>query len=338
VLLGPLVLLKGVREVSKLANPSDPVGVSQRAFDKARPQAGRYHDLPAARNIATTLELHWREVLEVAHEPEEKHALLLQVRRFKPRKPWLTDEYIGFVLKLVAVRLGVTTITPSQYRNECRKLLQEDRARWLHGRQLRLPTFDQLEVAAGGWTSAVTLAGLTPYRPAGREPKFGVTPLELLDRFYEVYKCQPSKRGLRLWARANGIRYTQPRGTRTWGKQVAEWKAKRQAQGLPVPGGIPPPGKHPDYTRDVGAALPGDTKTPRWDDVEECIAWIVEFLKAMPGEIPTASRYNDWANEGHENDKGPIPVLGQRALKKHGGWRSLLLRAQERSEQQANDG
>jgi hypothetical protein len=330
MMLEPHLLLAAVREVSKLANPATPAEASQRAFDNARPRSSRFHDLPAARNIAATLKLPWREVLEVAHEPDDRHNHLLSVRTYNARRPWLTHEYIGFVLKFAAQRLELRSVSPSQYRVERERMLRADRAGWLHGRQLRLPNTDQIDAAAGGWDTALALAGLAAraglaQRSNGQPRTPAATPLELLERFYAIHGTQPSAAGLRVFAQANGIPYSQNRARR-WNESVADWKAKRRARGLRVPDGPPPRGEHPDYTRDVGAALPGEQPRSKWD-VEDCIAHVVMYLEQLrPGQRSTARGYTDWV-------KGRNGCPACSTFDQYGGWASVRRLALERLNQ-----
>jgi hypothetical protein len=328
--LEPLILLQGVREVSELAKPASPVDASQRAFDKARAHSRRFKDLPAARNIAAQLDLPWRELLRLAHEPIADHSHHLGRKQQEPAmQEWLTHEYVGFVLKFVARRLNSKTLTPRQYTLEREKVLKADRAGWLHGRQLLLPNEVQIRDAAGSWDKALALAGLAPRPGRGDQwrGKLGVPTVELLELCYQAHGTQASADELKRFARANDIRYLQPHSQdkpQRFSECVADWKVKRKAKGLPVPDGLPPWSERPDYTRDMGISLPGQKREAKWGNVEDCIAYVVRYLEQLPpGKHSTQKDYNAWAAA---QDGAPDTSR----FDQHGSWGSVRSRAQER--------
>jgi len=145
--LDALMLLRGVREVASHADPENPVQVSQRRFDQARPVSQSFASLPRAQRIAERLRMSWRDVLALAHAPERTHAHRLGRAQTEPAHDWLTRDLIAFAVRLVALRLEARSVGPIQYRTERAKLLREDYAAYLHGRQLRLPSEDQIRVA-----------------------------------------------------------------------------------------------------------------------------------------------------------------------------------------------
>lgn len=321
----PLILLQGVREVSALADKWTPLLVSQRAFDLACGLSPEYKDLPAARNIAATLKMSWSAVLQLAHEPASVQNHRLSRKQSSGEQDWLTDDYIGYVLKLVSHRLGVGTLTPSRYRAERTVLLAVDRARWLHGRQLRLPSDDQIVAATGGWDRALALAGLAA-RPGlgdqGHAHGNAVSILELLDRCYAVHGAQPSARELKTFARANGIPYPRDED-RTWLESVSAWKARRRASGVPIPDGLPPRNQRPDYARNVGAARPGERRRNRWS-AEDCVTSVARYLEQLPaGQRSSKRGYDDWADTQDEAPRVSI-------FDAHGGWEAVRRKAQER--------
>jgi sulfite reductase beta subunit-like hemoprotein len=109
-----------------------------------------------------------------------------------------------------------------------------------------------------------------------------------------------------------------------FGEAVAAWKAERRAQGLPVPEKPPPPKARADYSRDVGAALPGERLRHKWRDVEDCVAWMVRYLEDVPAGARSTSRsYRDWTLR---QDGAPAPDT----LIQHGGFERVRRLAQER--------
>lgn len=82
-------------------------------------------------------------------------------------------------------------------------------------------------------------------------------------------------------------------------------------------------GANPDYSQDVGAALPGERRGRKaWDDVDELANWVARDLAELPrGQRPTKRRYDEWAAT---TDGAPWASKFDR----HGGWSTVLARAQ----------
>lgn len=322
----PLLLLQGVRHVSEIALPLDPKRVSQRAFDKARSDSD-FPNLPAARNIVRSLGIGWADVLALAHQPESSHAQGLGRKRPHVIGNYLTTEYAAYALRLVALRLGKHTLSISDYSAERAAMLKHDRASWLHGRQLILPNEREVITIMGSWEKALASAELTaPQAERGRrnrEIERAPTIPDLLERFYSHYRVQATSTDLRVFARANGIPYRDLRGI-SFGQALAEWKDWRTGQGLPVPSAPPPLSERVDYTRDVGAARPGETRRAKLHPLEECIAWMRRYLEGLPASAHSTRRsYRDWARE----HGAPAPALLDR---KYGGFSRVRHLAQER--------
>jgi hypothetical protein len=324
--LDALMLLRGVRAVASHADPENPIQVSQRRFDAARQVSERFTCLPRAHRIAERLRMPWRDVLALAHAPEHAHAHRLGRAQTEPAHDWLTHDLIAFALRLVALRLDVRSVSPVQYRTERAKLLREDRAAYLHGRQLRLPSEDQIRVAMGGvWDAALALADLAPRPPRGDQGrgKYAPTTAEVLDRAYEIYGTELTSKEIWVFVAANGIPYGRERG-RLWAECVSEWKQMRAARGLDVPAGPPPLDQRPDYSRAVGAALPGETRRQDWSEVEDCVQHVVAYLAQLrTGERSTKRGYQEWAREHPD-------APSSSSFDAHGGWERVRALALDR--------
>jgi hypothetical protein len=307
-----------VREIASLADAEAPHQVSQRRFDAARQQSARFAGLPLAKDIARRLRLPWRDVLALAHTPTEQHAHRLGRARTRAEQDWLTDEHIAYVLRTVAGRLEATTLTPGQYRAERARMLAADQTRWLHGRRLRLPTDEQIRLAASDWDRALALARLDR-RPGPGDQGHGRRALgtvELLERCYAVHDTEPSALELRRFARANGIPWT-PDRDRTWLESLAAWKDGRRARALPVPDGPPPRHERPDYAQPIGASLPGEQRRRDWSNVNACLPFVIAYLEQLaPGARSSKLGYADWARTRPD---APHPS----AFDQHGGWGRL---------------
>lgn len=314
-----MLLLRAVREVAEDAGVEDPERITQRAWDAAREGHELWCGAPAARRIAERLGLRWQQVREAAYtdaaQPEVVYSQMTRSREHG----WLTPDYSAFALRLVAGRLSAESLAPHEYAAEREVILTADRKRWRHGRQLRLPTADQVRKVAGTWEQALELAGL---RPSPKVSPFVAPSIsELLDRCYAVHGTQPCCDELRAFARANGIAF--PRLSLKWRELVAEWKASRRERGLPVPEGPPPPHERPDYGADVGAARADERRNTDRSDREECVAWVAKYLRSVePGKRPGVLDCRQWRRRGHD-------APAYESLQQHGGWRAVRREAEK---------
>ena len=308
----PLSLLHGVREVSRLADPQWPGEATQRAFDAARGKSPEHAGLPDARRIAEALGLPWRTITELAQEDEGKHAHLLgQKRRAAHQPDWLTEDHIGFVVGWVASRQGTRSVTAIQYEAERKQILAEVRRRQRRRGQLLLPTADQIARIVG-WEQALYLAELA--RPGRWAKRALATRVEVIERFYEQYGVQPSRIHLMDFARGNGIPMSYELGE-PWSQAVRDWKRAREENGLPVPD-KPPRRRVADYSRDVGAALPGEhwRHGKRRDDPGALVGWVRRYLEDLgPGERSTERGYEAWAMRHPGAPRASVLI-------KRGGW------------------
>jgi hypothetical protein len=321
----PLVLLQRVHEVSLRADPSAPTRVSQRAFDAAR-AGSAFPGLPAARNIARLLGVTWGDALSVAHEPEGVRAHRLSLKQKEAPLGWLHDDYVAFALRAVALRLETRTLSISEYRVERERMLAADRARWLHGRQLRLPGDEQVITHVGSWAAALSLAGLGP-APASKGDQPVVPPLvEIIDRFHAHYGTRPTFLALEAFAAGNGIPLPLKKGP-TLNEALAEWEEGRAAQGLPPAVEPPPVAERPDYRRNVGAARPGERRLLARRSLEDCIDAMRRYLEGLRATARSTQRsYRDWARQ----QPGAPGPPGAATIGRHGGFELVRGLAQER--------
>jgi hypothetical protein len=322
----PLALLDIVAAVAAAAPGADLQTVSQRTWDTARGPAG-HPDAPAARRIVEFIGLPWRKVCELAAAAPAQRSRSFGIALRQRDADWLTEDHVAFVLKVVARRLGLVTLTPDQYRREQQHMLAEDRARWMHGGQLRLPNEHQLAVAAGSWDRALALAELKPRQGVGgqrtRSRPAGI--VHVLERCFAAHGTEPTIAELAAFAKANGIPFPRKERGRPYSDYVREWKDGRRAKGLPVPEGPPPKRERPDYDQDVGAAAPGERRArKRWDDVDELVDWVARYLAQLGrGKRPSQRDYDDWASQ---QDGAPWSST----LTANGGLDALLTAARRR--------
>jgi hypothetical protein len=331
----PLILLRGVREVAALANPEEPARAPRSAFDAERERSPEHADLPAARRITEQLKMPWREVLAVAHAPEAAQNKLLGVKARSAPVNWLTRDGVRSALRVAALRRGVDSLTLAEYRAERNAMLAADRARWLHGGALRLPTDEQVIAVADSWEAALRLAGLAPGSPRPRTvQQVALTRVAVIERFHEHYGKRPSRPELEAFARGNGLPMKAERN-RKWSEIVAEWERQRRDRGLPParvaarPPGRPSP-KRPrtrtsHYGRNVGAARAGEHRVMgKWTH-GKCAAAVARYLAQLPvGARSTERGYTDWAAT---QPRGTVPTMS--TIQEHGGWEAVRREANE---------
>jgi hypothetical protein len=218
------------------------------------------------------------------------------------------------------------------YDSERDALLAADARDWLHGRRLRLPDAEAIRLAVGDWDVALTLAGLaTDVRPLRTVKQTVVSRLDVMDRFYDHYGEQPTKRALEAFARGNRIPMSDE-GKRPWSETVSAWRQRRRERGLPDPRVTQRKGgrgvKAPDYSVDVGAAQTGEqSHRGKWSDEAACVAWVARYLASLaPRERSTQDGYRRWASEHSE---APSPSR----FAQHGGWEAVRREAITRNAQ-----
>ena len=287
-----MLLLRVVRDVSEGSNVENPRAIAQRPWDLARERHELWRGAPPAKRVAERLGLSWMKVLEAAFSETRSQGVVLgQMARDRTEDGWLTKDYCVFALALIARRLEAETLRTHEYQAERQIVLDEDARYWRHGRQLRLPTVYQVQKVIESWNKALRLAGLSPLppTPVHRAP----TIIELLDRCYEVYGTQPTKRELTDFAHGNGIAF--PFRTQKWSVSVGEWKRTLAERGLPVPDGLPARSERPDYGQDIGAGLEGERRRATWDDRRVCVEWVARFLRdLLPGQRADVATYREW--------------------------------------------
>ncbi len=114
------------------------------------------------------------------------------------------------------------------------------------------------------------------------------------------------------FARGNGIPMSHELGE-PWSQAVRDWKAGREERGLPVPD-KPPRRRVADYSRDVGAALPGEhwRHGKRRDDPGALVAWVRRYLEDLgPGNRSTSAAAR--GPVGHAAPRGAASVRPHQA-------------------------
>jgi len=333
-----LALLRSVREVAALARPSEPLSLPQRAFDDARPIGHERPALPRAKRIAERLGLPWADVLAIAHAPASEQNKLLGLKTRGAPAAWLTRDCVRSAVRVAARRLAVDTLTLGEYRAERDAMIAADRARWMHGGTLRMPTDEQVIALAGSWDAALRLADLqTPSARDNTRRRSDTAPplVDLLTRFHDAHAYQPSARELRAFARASGVPYPSER-TCGFAAAVTQWRQQRRDHGLPDPrvvrhkGGrgrkAPTPGAETGTAR-TSAARAGERRRHRWTSAD-CVAAVSRYHAQLGArERSTQRGYADWAAT---QPRDTAPALA--TVQEHGGWEAIRREAQDRRE------
>jgi hypothetical protein len=323
----PVALLQAVREVAQSSLADDPRRISTRSWDAARHLSERFGDAPAARRICEHLRLAWEKIRELAFMRGHAQRVGLGHALGGEQADWLTEEYSNFVLKLMARRVGSSTLTPVQYRAERQAMAGIDCSRRGRKWQLPVPTAEQIESRADTWDEALIRADLAPrHGLGGHRAHVGPPPIvEVLDRCYEHHGTEPTVRELVVFAKANGIPFPRKERGRPYNSYVEKWKETRIARGLTIPDGPPPKSERPDYWRDVGAALPGERRAKSaWAEHDELVGWVMDYLGELnPRERSSQRGYDAWARG---QDGAPWASVVQR----HGGWMAVRAEAWKR--------
>jgi hypothetical protein len=326
----PLALLQVVREVAQSSLADDPRRISTRSWDAARHLSERFGDAPEARRICEHLRLPWEKIRELAFMSGHAERVALGHALGGEQADWLTEQYSNFVLKLMARRVGTSTLTPGQYRAEGQVMAGTDCSPRCRTLQLLIPTAEQIESLAGTWDEALVRADLAPrHGLGGHRAHVGPTPIAaVLDRCHEHHGTEPTLLELVVFAKANGIPFPRKERGRPYNSYVEEWKVARIARGLTIPDGPPPEAERPDYSRDVGAALPGERPAKRaWAEHDEVVRWVMRYLGDLNQRERSSQRgYDAWAR-GH--DGAPWASVVQR----HGGWAAVRGEAWKRMQE-----
>lgn len=189
--------------------PDAPASVSQREFDRARTNLEKWAAVPSARQICARLNVSWRPLLAALFEPDRDVDKFVSHKQRTAVAHGLSDDQVAAALRIVAARLGVTTLRPAQYDAERAELMSENQRRYRHGAALTLATANQIMRAAGDWDRALAVAGLNE-RPAltGSQPS-EVSYHEAVRRFLESQGAMPTSKQLEAFAAAQ--RFPLPR-------------------------------------------------------------------------------------------------------------------------------
>jgi hypothetical protein len=174
------------------------------------------------------------------------------------------------------------------------------------------------------WKAALEMAELEQVERAYL-PSPSVSTLELLERCFAKHNTQLTRDEARIFAQANNIPYSRARQQLSWGEAVAVWKKGLEARGVVPPPGPPPTDKRPEYSRNVGAGHPAETRRIGWTDIDACLVDVSAYLKQLPaGELSTFAGFQHWI----EAQGRTPPARG--AFTKHGGWSHVRQLAYER--------
>jgi len=321
----PIYLLERVGEVASLAGEAAQA-LTQRRFDAARLRHAEFTNLPPARRICERLGVSWAVVLRLAAMSSAARPIGYMHAVNRRDQEWLTLDYVLFTLRLVAARVGRRTLSPAVYGAERLRMLAEDRGRWMHGGQLRLPSEHQVVAVAGSWDRALADAGLAARLKVGQKRRTAVpTIADILDRCYEAHGAQPTQRESELFARANGVPYPRREPGRPWSSYLREWKRERRTRGLAVPTGPARKGGRPDFAAPVLAPAAGERRSRKsWGKRDECALWVARFLQDLGRRQRSSQRaYDLWARSA---DGAPWSS----AFDQHGGWGAVRALAWER--------
>lgn len=237
----------------------------------------------------------------MAAMPRRARATALGHAHAERAKDWLTEEHVDSVLRLVARRLGVDTLNPAQYRAETEAMVRADRARWLHGGQLRLPNPDQVEACAGSWDRTLAHAGPRARPAPERGPRRAAAsprprPSSTSSNAATRPMAHRPRSGTRKSSRARTASPTRD------GRRVAPGPLRRGMENRPprtrprCPRGAPAKGPAPRLLGGRRRRPSRRASRRQREDFDECVDWVARYLGQL-GRTERASQlgYNAWA-------------------------------------------
>lgn len=189
-------LLAMVRDVALHASPDAPATVSKRVFNEHRAAAGR-DGCPDASNLCRRLKITWPELLDLALRDQH-------VARGSSNRTRAKNEHEGegasretalTALAIIATRLHVRTLTPDDYDQARREILNGSRGRHRDDLGMRLPTHGQISWIAA-WDEMLETAGLER-RPAQQGPRAGMRLVDALELFLCAQGYLPKTKALK---------------------------------------------------------------------------------------------------------------------------------------------
>ncbi|MGB1583390.1 MAG: hypothetical protein ACPHCI_06340 [Solirubrobacterales bacterium] len=260
---------------------------TQRRFDAHRAEAG-VPDLPRADSICSRLKISWVKLCEMPDRNARGRAVAFGRRNVSESiAEWITDEQIGFAIRLAAHRHGSLTITAADYRRERDKLMKERCA------EAVLPDEEQILGMVGSWPAALAIAGLPIDDALERELGRLVRVNAVLDRALEAHGTIPTLYELLAFVRANDLDL--PDRINPYPAVVKQWRARRLAQGIATIEYEPRKYGRPDFSRRVIWEEPRRIRRGYWTEALAVDA-VARFLESRaPGEPTTRKAYVDWS-------------------------------------------
>jgi hypothetical protein len=317
-----------VRAIALHCRPDAPQTVSQREFDRARPEVPEHARAPSARQICSRLGVSWCPLLSALFEPSRDVGKFVSHKQRTGTDHQLSEHQIRLALRVVAARLDVPTLRPAQYDTARQQLLAANRRRRHRGNAPILPTVNQLERAAGDWDHALQLAGLQARPPAAGtgSHRSVVSYHEAIRRFLETQGAMPTSTQLERFASAQS--FPLPRRPPGGHQQaMLDVQARFLSEGRWAPATYPPKNRRPRYDFEFARVKQaGEVRRSKRRTKEECVAAVIAYLEQLgPGEKVSQKRYGAWA----VGTPHPAPS----AFGRHGGWTAVLTeaRAQRRA-------
>lgn len=315
-------LLETVRAIVLTVDPDWPEDVTRTRYDRAR-KTSDWPEAPSAQALERRWKITWEQLLRVLFSEETDAEISILRRTMKVRRAGLTLDDAVYALRLVALRLGVKTLTAAQYDAEVEAIEREggttsSSAVHAHSETERLPRSADIERALreegrGGWTVALEAAGLAPTRP--RSSTKVLSAEEGVHAFLSEIGCLPwSRPALHRYTRAKGLPITT---VTSFPAAVKAARTSWQQMGRWTPATAPPPEQRPEINVERVSVEEGGYK--RWDKTsttEEVVEGLVFAYREAhrQGVELTQPRLRELAGKHHEV---PQPSFVQRHATQH---------------------
>jgi len=234
-----------VRRVASHAKAQEPTAVSKRQFNDARRPAGA-PECPEASNLCRRFASSWPALLELAFRgpTSVKTAAVRGRAKSAHEGEGVSRETALTALAIIAARLQVRTLRPTDYEEARRALLQAARGERRRALADRLPTVGQFR-PLGDWDELLVAAGLEG-RPLAIYTPPSVPVEDAVVRFLVAQGYLPHRKEMMRFARERGFAL-QAVPASEYDAVHARVRALRSEQGLWTPPGRPARGRKPPW-------------------------------------------------------------------------------------------
>jgi hypothetical protein len=285
-----IALLQVVRDICRIARPDAPHLTTREEFNAARFHSP-HSDAPTAEQCSRRTRINWN-LLRVKATQSPDTGTQTMAARGRRRPMTMSLDEAAEALRIVARRLGVRRLNPSEYQQAADAINLARRRAWKHGgTDELLPPATRIEKAVD-WDAAAKAAGLAPRRK--KRSRKGIGHVAAAERFLMRNGYLPTRNGLKTWLRASGISIAVDAGTYAATlDELRELRSRRRQWTPPRP--LPSKERKLLPEPEVARARRGDPAVRRrrwtWEDCVDALRRARKELK--PGQTLTQDLYQE---------------------------------------------